>query len=59
VENAVAAPISSFVKPPVKHLASDFDLSVDDLAALLDLAAQMKRAPGRFSNKLAAHPDDV
>lgn len=49
----MAAPISSFVKPPVKHLASDFDLSVDDLAALLDLAAQMKRAPGRFSNKLA------
>src|SRR5215469_10254972 len=49
----VAAPISSYLQPPVRHLASDLDLSVDDLESLLDLAGQMKRAPGRFSNKLA------
>ena len=49
----MAAPISSFLKPPVRHLASDLDLSVDDLTALLDLAGQMKRAPSRFTKKLA------
>ncbi|HML18887.1 MAG TPA: ornithine carbamoyltransferase [Bryobacteraceae bacterium] len=49
----MAAPISSFVKPPIRHLAADLDLSFDDLAPLLDLAAQMKRAPGRFATKLA------
>ena len=49
----MAAPISSYLQPPVRHLASDLDLSVDDLTALLDLAGQMKRAPGRFSTKLA------
>jgi ornithine carbamoyltransferase len=49
----VAAPIPSFVKPTPRHLASDFDLSVDALTGLLDLAGQVKRTPGRFSQALA------
>jgi ornithine carbamoyltransferase len=49
----MAAPLSSIVKPPVRHLTTDLDLSFDDLGPMLDLAAQMKRTPPRFANKLA------
>jgi len=37
----------------VRHLASDLDLTTDGLVDLLKLAAQVKRAPSRFTRKLA------
>src|SRR5579872_7418689 len=36
-----------------KHLTSDLDLSVDALSGVIELAMQMKRTPGRFSQALA------
>jgi ornithine carbamoyltransferase len=53
---SVTAPIlvaSSASEPLAKHFASDLDLSVETLAHTLDLAAQIKRTPMRFSQALA------
>jgi len=52
----MAAP--SFVEPglavpTVQHLTQDLDLSQDLLLRVLDLAAQVKRTPQRFSQSLA------
>jgi len=49
----VAAPITSFAKQDVRHLASDLDLASGELTDLLDLAARVKRTPARFSQSLA------
>jgi len=49
----VAVSIPSLVKPTTRHLASDFDLPVEGVMDLLDLAAQVKRTPGRFAQRLA------
>jgi ornithine carbamoyltransferase len=38
---------------PAGHLAQDLDLSLDALRRVLDLAAQVKRAPKRFARSLA------
>jgi ornithine carbamoyltransferase len=56
VETPVAAP--SFVepgcvKPMTQHLTQDLDLSQDVLLRILDLAAQVKRTPQRFTQALA------
>ncbi len=47
----MAAP--SLLGPFAKHVTSDLDLSVEALTRLLDLAAQVKRAPQRFAQSLA------
>ncbi len=52
----MTAPIlvaSSPSERPAKHFASDLDLSTEALARVLDLAAQIKRTPMRFSQALA------
>ena len=49
----MAAPVRKFAQPIAKHLLSDLDLPVDGLRRLLDLAAQMKRAPTRFAKSLS------
>ena len=49
----MAAPVRKFAQPIAKHLLSDLDLSVEALRELLDLAAQMKRAPTRFAKTLS------
>jgi ornithine carbamoyltransferase len=49
----MAAPVRKFAQPIAKHLLSDLDLSAEALRQLLDLAAQMKRAPARFAKTLA------
>ena len=49
----MATPISTFAVPFARHLASDFDLTPDSTADLLDLAAQVKRTPARFTQRLA------
>jgi ornithine carbamoyltransferase len=52
----VTAPIlvaSSASEPLAKHFASDLDLSTETLSRVLDLAAQIKRTPMRFSQALA------
>ena len=49
----MAAPVRKFAQPIAKHLLSDLDLSVEALRQLLDLAAQMKRAPTRFAKTLS------
>ena len=52
----MTAPIlvaSSASEPPARHLTSDLDLSPEALTRVLDLAAQMKRTPARFSQTLA------
>ncbi len=49
----MAVSIPSFAKPTTRHLASDFDLTFDGVTELLDLAAQVKRTPGRFAQTLA------
>jgi ornithine carbamoyltransferase len=49
----LAAPITSFATPRVRHLTSDLDLDTPSLCGLLDLAAQVKRAPARFAQSLA------
>src|ERR1700680_5284691 len=41
------------VKPMIQHLTQDLDLSQDALTRVLDLAAQVKRTPQRFSQALA------
>jgi ornithine carbamoyltransferase len=46
----VASPAS---EPLAHHLTSDLDLSVEALSRVLDLAAQIKRTPMRFSQALA------
>src|ERR1700732_2667791 len=40
-------------KPMVQNLTQDLDLSQDALTRVLDLAAQVKRTPQRFSQALA------
>ncbi len=42
-----------FTKTMVQHLTQDLDLSQDALVRVLDLAAQVKRTPQRFSQALA------
>src|SRR5487761_1999595 len=49
----MAAPIASPIKPSVKRLVSDLDLTSEALARTLDLAAQIKRTPARFTKSLA------
>jgi ornithine carbamoyltransferase len=49
----MAAPARKFAQPIAKHLLSDLDLPVEGLRQLLDLAAQMKRAPARFAKTLS------
>jgi len=49
----MAAPVRKFAQPIAKHLLSDLDLPVEGLRQLLDLAAQMKRAPARFAKTLS------
>ncbi len=49
----MATPISNVVTRPPRHLITDFDLGGDVLTDLLDLAAHVKRTPGRFSQALA------
>ncbi len=49
----MAAQITSLVKPSPKHLTSDLDLTPDALEHVLEIAAQMKRAPARFQQALA------
>src|ERR1700722_7136436 len=39
--------------PMIQHLTQDLDLSPDTLVRVLDLAAQVKRTPQRFSQALA------
>lgn len=39
--------------PSAKHLRSDLDLSAEALRAVLDLAHEVKRTPGRFTKSLA------
>src|SRR5579885_2322159 len=46
----MATPISSLVS---RHVTSDLDLPVEAILDILDLAAEMKRAPGRFAQSLA------
>jgi len=40
-------------KPMIQHLTQDLDLSQDTLIRVLDLAAQVKRTPQRFTQALA------
>ena len=49
----MAAPIHKLARPFARNVTSDLDLSVEALDHVLDLAAQMKRAPARFSKALA------
>jgi ornithine carbamoyltransferase len=49
----MAAPVRKFAQPIAKHLLSDLDLTVEALRELLELAAQMKRAPTRFAKTLS------
>ncbi len=52
----MTAPIlvaSSASEPLDKHFGSDLDLSTETLSRVLDLAAQIKRTPMRFSQALA------
>jgi ornithine carbamoyltransferase len=42
-----------FTKTMTQHLTQDLDLSQDALTRVLDLAAQVKRTPQRFSQSLA------
>jgi len=44
---------SGFAKPMIQHLTQDLDLSQDTLVRVLDLAAQVKRTPQRFTQALA------
>ena len=47
----MATPISSLT--PARHLTTDLDLTVEAISELLDLSAQLKRSPARFSRQLA------
>jgi ornithine carbamoyltransferase len=49
----VAAPVTSIVSPRIRHLASDLDLRPQALVEVLELAAQIKRTPGRFAQALS------
>jgi ornithine carbamoyltransferase len=49
----MAAPLRKIAPATARNLLSDFDLSLDGLTHLLDLAGQMKRSPARFSKTLA------
>ena len=49
----MAAPIRKLAKPLARHLASDLDLSIEALSAVLDLSAQIKRTPARFAKTLS------
>ena len=49
----MAAPIRKITKPLAHHVTSDLDLSVEALAHVLGLAAQIKRTPSRFSKALS------
>ncbi len=51
VDPGLAEP--SLAKPMVQHLTQDLDLSQDVLIRVLDLAAQVKRTPQRFTQALA------
>jgi ornithine carbamoyltransferase len=56
MEDAVTAPIlvaKSANEALAKHLASDLDFSTEALTRAVDLAAQIKRTPMRFSQALA------
>jgi ornithine carbamoyltransferase len=56
MEDAVTAPTlvaSSAVEPLAKHFGCDLDFTPDALCHALDLAAQIKRNPLRFSQALA------
>ena len=48
----MAAPIRKVTAPLARNVTSDLDLSVEALHHVLDLAAQMKSAPARFSKAL-------
>jgi ornithine carbamoyltransferase len=49
----MTAPIHKINRPLARNVTSDLDLSVEALHHILDLAAQMKRTPARFSKALA------
>ncbi len=49
----MATPIPDVTQRSPRHLASDLDLEQDVLVYALDLAAQMKRSPARFSQTLS------
>ncbi len=49
----MASPIRKLTSPLAQNLTSDLDLSIEALRHVLDLAAQMKRAPARFTKTLA------
>ena len=49
----MAAPIRKIAKPLAQDFTSDLDLSVEAVAHVLDLAAQIKRTPSRFAKTLA------
>ena len=53
VRNISKPAAKSSMKIVVRHLGSDLDLSALELAAVLDLAAEMKRAPARYTKALA------
>jgi ornithine carbamoyltransferase len=45
--------VPSLVQPGAPHLGNDLDLSRDQLGRVVELAGQVKRAPGRFGQSLA------
>src|SRR5260370_10744744 len=47
------APMRELTQPLAHHVTSDLDVSVEALTPVLGLAAQIKRAPSRFSKTLA------
>jgi ornithine carbamoyltransferase len=49
----MAAPVRKLTKPLAQDVTSDLDLSVEALVHALDLSAQIKRTPSRFSKTLA------
>ena len=49
----MAMPLTSVEFPVARDLASDFDLTADGVAALLELAGEVKRTPARFAQSLA------
>ncbi len=49
----MAATARAIAKPVVRNLATDLDLSAEALVYVLELAAQIKRAPSRFNKTLA------
>jgi ornithine carbamoyltransferase len=51
----MAAPIRKLTGPLAQNVTSDLDLSVEALSHVLDLAAEIKRTPTRFSKTLAGH----